>query len=116
MKLMLEEVVKSGAEEPEVFGLHVHGGTLGLYVMDIKSDGIYRLIDVDTLNLVTNFTEIFHLSRTMVLLHRFKDRALAMAKRLEAVELQRSKGQKVKPSLPLCWFRKSADPKMKVLK
>ncbi|KAI8874671.1 hypothetical protein K501DRAFT_160226, partial [Backusella circina FSU 941] len=58
LKLMLGKLIYSGVNEPEVYGLLVKGGVLEIYMMDIKVNGIYRFVEIDTVNLVTNFTEM----------------------------------------------------------
>ncbi|KAI8081810.1 uncharacterized protein B0P05DRAFT_447289, partial [Gilbertella persicaria] len=97
LKLMLEKLIYSGVNEPEVYGLLLKGGVLEIYMMDIKVDGIYRFVEIDTVNLVTNFTEMTNLMRTLPILYRLKERVLSIAKRLELVELQKSKGITVNP-------------------
>lgn len=114
---MLGKLIHSGINEPEVYGLLVKGGILEIYMMDIKVDGIYRFVGIDTVNLVTNFTEeMTNLMRTLPILYQLKERVLAIAKRLELVEIRKSKGITVNPALPVSWLRGSMDPKMKVLK
>lgn len=101
---MLEKLILSGVEKTEVYGTLVKGGVLEVYVMDFKVDGIYRFIKLDTVNLVTNFTEMIHMMRTLPILHQLKERALAMAKRLEVVELKKSRGITVKATMPDSWL------------
>jgi hypothetical protein len=113
---MLEKLVHSGVDNPEVYGLLVKGGVLEIYMMDIKVDGIYRFVEVDTVNLVTNFSEMINLIRTLPILYQLKERALSVARRLEVVKLRKSKGITVNPTLPVSWLRRSMDPKMKALK
>lgn len=116
LKLMLEKLIHCGVNDPKVYGLLVKGGVLEIYVMDIKVDGIYRFVKVDTVNLVTNFTEMVNLMRTLPILYQLKERVLTMVKRLELVELRKSKGLTVNPTLPVSRLRQSMDPKMKALK
>ncbi|KAL9544867.1 hypothetical protein PS6_008542 [Mucor atramentarius] len=73
LKLMFEKLIYSGVDNPEVYGLLVKGGVLEVYMMDIKVDGIYRFVKVDTVNLVTNFTEMTNLMRTLPILYQLKE-------------------------------------------
>lgn len=66
LKFMLGKLIYSGVNELEVHGLLVKGGVLEIYMTDIKVDGIYRFVKIDTVNLVTNYTEMTNLMRTLV--------------------------------------------------
>jgi hypothetical protein len=105
---MLEELIKTGVDSPEVFGLLLNGGVLEMYIMDLKANGIYRLMEIESVSLVTNFSEVIHLNRTLSLLYRMKERALAVAKILEMIEHDKSRGV----TLPDAWFRPSMDTRM----
>lgn len=113
---MLDSLILTGVEEPEIFGILVKEKKMYLYTMDLIADGLYRLVDVQVLNLVTNFTEITQLQRTLPLLYRFKERLLRLAERLEKAELVNALGKASTPSLPIEWQRPSADAKIVVVK
>ncbi|KAI9364713.1 hypothetical protein BD770DRAFT_378801 [Pilaira anomala] len=102
---MLEELIYSGVNEPEVYRLLVKGDLLKIYKMDIKVDGIYRFVEIATVNLVINFTEMTNLMRALLILYRLKERVLSMAKRLELAELRKSKSINVNLTLPVSWLR-----------
>lgn len=67
---MLEKLVLSRVENLEVYGLLIKGGVLENYLMDLKVDGIYRYIKLDTLNLVNDFTKMINMMRSLPTLHQ----------------------------------------------
>jgi hypothetical protein len=101
---MLEKLVHSGVDNPQVYGLLVKGGVLEIHMMDVKVNGIFRFVEVGTVNLVTNFSERINLIRTLPILYQLKEKALSVARKLEAVELRKSKGIIVNPKLPVSWL------------
>jgi hypothetical protein len=69
---MLDEMIKAGLQEAASFGMLMGGTSLTLYTMNLKAPGIYRLIEVDQLVMITEFKDFMQFPRTLPILHRFK--------------------------------------------
>ncbi|KAF7722497.1 hypothetical protein EC973_003089 [Apophysomyces ossiformis] len=58
MKMMIDSLVENGIESPIVCSIWVNGFECHTYKMDLKYDGVYRLIELDNFTLVSSIEDL----------------------------------------------------------
>lgn len=108
MKSSLEEMVKAGVTGAMSFGLLCKGWSLSLLVMDIDNEAMYRLYELEKLDLIRTSQDFARLPTIIQKLQKFKALMTEVTFMIEQVELAKKKGKQIKRSRSVSNMRENS--------
>lgn len=105
MKSNLEGMVLLGLESPAAFGILAKGMEVSLLVMDIDHEATYRLYEYASVKLISSLVEFSNIPTIIRSFLGYKTMVMEVIEAIEALELSKSKGTRIKRSVSLKYIR-----------